>query len=86
MGTIRVRQDHDDRYVIAIRGHEVEVDQPVADGCGDTAPTPTELFVAGLESCVAFFAGRYLRRHRLPERGLAVTARGRWRRPRAWAR
>lgn len=72
MGTTRVRHDHDDRYVIGIRGHEVVVDQPVSEGGQDTAPTPTELFVAGLASCVAFCAGRYLRRHGLPLEGLAV--------------
>lgn len=72
MGTIQVRRDGGDRYLIRVRGHEIAVDQPVSDGGGDTAPTPTELFVAGLASCVAFYAGRYLRRHGLPERGLAV--------------
>lgn len=75
MGTIRVRHDRNDRYVIGIRGHEVVVDQPVSDGGDDTAPTPTELFVAGLASCVAFYAGRYLRRHGLPAEGLAVDCR-----------
>jgi len=72
MSTIRVRHDEGDRYLIRIRGHELAVDQPVSDGGGDTGPTPTELFVAGLASCVAHYAGRFLRRHRLSERGLAV--------------
>ncbi len=43
-------------------------------GGEDTAPTPTELFVAGLASCVAFYARRYLARHELPTDGLAVDA------------
>lgn len=72
MNGIRVRHEGGDRYRIAIRGHEVLVDQPVDDGGEDTAPTPTELFVAGLASCVAFYGGRYLRRHGLPTEGLAV--------------
>jgi uncharacterized OsmC-like protein len=59
---------------IRVRGHEIEVDQPVGDGGEDTAPTPTELFVAGLASCVAFYARRYLARHGLPADGLQVTA------------
>ncbi len=33
---------------LGIRGHEVVVDQPVADGGTDAGPTPTELFVGGL--------------------------------------
>jgi uncharacterized OsmC-like protein len=67
-----VRHEHGDRYRLRVRGHEVFVDQPVDDGGEDTAPTPTELFVAGLAACVAFYAGRFLRRHGLPEDGLAV--------------
>jgi uncharacterized OsmC-like protein len=63
-----------DRFVIGIRGHMVTVDQPLADGGEDTAPTPTELLVASLASCVAFYARRYLARHRLPTAGLNVTA------------
>ncbi|HEX6231337.1 MAG TPA: OsmC family protein [Actinomycetota bacterium] len=72
MGTIEVRYDRNDRYVIRVRGHELVVDQPVDEGGEDTAPTPTELFVAGLASCVAFYGGRYLRRHGLEGRGFGV--------------
>lgn len=61
-----------DRFAVAVRGHELLVDQPVEAGGDDEAPTPTELFVGSLASCVAFYARRYLRRHRLPEEGLAV--------------
>ena len=50
------------------------MDQPVKDGGQDTAPTPIELFIASLASCVAFYARRYLARHDLPTDGLAVEA------------
>ena len=63
-----------DRFRIRVRGHEIDVDQPVGDGGEDTAPTPTELFVAALASCVAFYARRYLARHGLAADGLEVTA------------
>jgi putative redox protein len=63
-----------DRFAIEIRDHVVTVDQPLHDGGEDTGPTPTELFVAGLVSCVAFYARRYLARHQLPTTGLTVTA------------
>ena len=71
-----VRVDHlsGDRFAIGVRGHRLTVDQPVDAGGQDTAPTPTELFVAGLASCVAFYARRYLARHGLPTDGLAVDA------------
>jgi putative redox protein len=59
-------------YEISIRGHRIRVDQPTDQGGHDSAPTPTELFVASLAACVAFYAGRYLTRHGLPRDGLAV--------------
>ncbi len=63
-----------DAYAITVRGHAVLVDQPEADGGQDTGPTPTELLVASLASCVAFYVGRFLLRHGLDRSGLAVTA------------
>ena len=71
-----VRVDHlmGDRFQIDVRGHQLTVDQPVEGGGDDTAPTPTELFIASLASCVAFYARRYLTRHGLPTAGLAVDA------------
>jgi putative redox protein len=67
-----------DRLRIETRGHELFTDQPIEDGGGDTAPTPTELFVAGLASCVAFYAERFLRRHGLTAAGLKVSCRYTW--------
>ena len=72
--SMRVEHRGDDKFDINIRGHVVRVDQPVKDGGEDTAPTPTELFIASLASCVAFYARRYLARHNLPTEGLAVEA------------
>jgi putative redox protein len=60
-------------YEVIVRGHHFAVDQPVGDGGADDAPTPTELFVASLATCVAFYAGRYLTRHGHNRDGLGVT-------------
>ncbi|MFG2309360.1 OsmC family protein [Streptomyces sp. NPDC048566] len=70
---LEVRHVDEDAYAVDVRGHRVRVDQPVDAGGTDTAPTPTELFAASLATCVAFYAGRYLRRHGLPRSGLRVT-------------
>jgi uncharacterized OsmC-like protein len=72
----RVRVDYEsgDRFRIAVRQHTVTVDQPASDGGEDTAPTPTELFIASLASCVAFYARRFAARHGIPTDELAVTA------------
>jgi uncharacterized OsmC-like protein len=72
MNAIHVHHVDADRFRVEVRGHELTVDQPLDDGGGDQGPTPTELFVAGLASCVAFYAGRYLRRHGLATDGLGV--------------
>ena len=72
--TVRVDHLSGDEFTIGVRGHRLTVDQPVDAGGRDTAPTPTELFVTGLASCVAFYARRYLARHGLPTEGLAVDA------------
>ena len=74
LGQVAVRHVDGDVYVISARAHQVLVDQPVADGGRDAAVTPTELLVASLASCVAFYAGRYLLRHDLDRTGLAVAA------------
>ena len=61
--SIVVRHIEGDHFAVGIRGHEIEVDQPAASGGTDAAPTPSELFIASLASCAAFYAGRFLRRH-----------------------
>lgn len=72
MSRITVEHLGEDRFAVVVRGHVVVVDQPTTDGGQDTGPTPTELFAASLAACVAFYARRYLLRHRLPTAGLAV--------------
>lgn len=71
---VTIRHVEGDAYAITARGHGLLVDQRVADGGRDAAATPTELLVASLASCVAFYTGRYLLRHGLDRAGLAVTA------------
>ena len=73
-GQLTVQHLDDDKFLIDVRGHTLVVDQPVEVGGSDTAPTPTELFIASLASCVAFYARRYLARHQISPAGLAVSA------------
>ena len=74
MSTLTVQHVAGDRFEISVRDHTCSVDQPAADHGGDAGPTPTELFVASLTSCVAHYAHRYLVRHELPTDGLSVSA------------
>ncbi len=75
---IRVTSDGGDRLTIRVRGHSMQADQPVADGGGDTGPTPTEIFIAGLAACIAYYAERYLRRSGLSTAGLEVACGYEW--------
>jgi len=61
-----------DRFELQVGDHLLVTDQPVTDGGTDQGPTPTELFVASLAACVAFYAGRFLARHDLGPDGLRV--------------
>ena len=63
-----------DAYRITVRGHTILVDQPTDSGGDDRGPTPTELLVAALAGCVAFYAGRYLARHGIATDTMQVAA------------
>jgi putative redox protein len=72
--TVVVKHSAGTKYVATVRGHEVRVDQPLADGGTDEAPSPVELFVVSLATCVAYFAGQYLERHGVSRAGLTAHA------------
>ncbi len=71
---LRVEYESGDKFQIAVRQHSIRVDQPTADGGDDTAPTPTDLFIASLAACVAYYVRRFLSRHGHPVAKLAVTS------------
>ena len=71
--TIQIDHKAGDLFEISVRDHRLHVDQPIEDGGSDLGPTPTELFVTSLATCVAIYARRYLARHDLPD-GLSVRA------------
>jgi putative redox protein len=76
--TVRVTSEGGDRLTIRVRGHSMQADQPAADGGGDSGPTPTEIFVAGLAACIAYYAERFLRRSGLSTKGLEVACDYTW--------
>ncbi len=69
---LRVDYESGDKFQIAVRQHSIRVDQPTFDGGDDTAPTPTDLFIASLAACVAYYVRRFLSRHGHQVEGLAV--------------
>jgi uncharacterized OsmC-like protein len=61
-----------DTFVVDVRAHFLTTDQPYDSGGQDLGPTPTELFVVSLGTCIGFFAERYMRRHDIDVAGLRV--------------
>jgi putative redox protein len=72
MDELRVVLEEGDRFRLDLGDHELVVDQPLSAGGTDAGPTPTDLFVASLAACSAFYAGRFLRRHGIDPTGLEV--------------
>ena len=70
-GRIEVTHAGGEAYAITIRDHTVVADHRRRRRRWGPAATPTELLVASLASCVAYYAGRYLARHDLDRGGLA---------------
>lgn len=60
------------KFSIRIRSHEIMVDQTVAGGGCDTAPTPLELLGASLSSCIAYYVHHFLHTRGLPADELIV--------------
>jgi uncharacterized OsmC-like protein len=61
-----------EKFSIRIRDHEIVVDQTVAGGGDDSAPTPLELLGASLGSCIAFYMRRFLETRAFPSSDLRV--------------
>jgi putative redox protein len=60
------------QFEIRARGHFIASDQPIANGGFDEGMTPPELLLASLGSCAGFYAGQYLRKHKLATAGTRV--------------
>jgi uncharacterized OsmC-like protein len=60
---ITARHEGGQRFAIRVRGHELIVDQPPSTGGADAGPSSTELFVASLVGCVAYYGHTFLARH-----------------------
>lgn len=50
------------RTTIKVRGHKWHIDEPVEDGGADTAPTPGEMMLGALGSCMAITCKMYAER------------------------
>lgn len=61
-----------EKFSIRIRSHEIVVDQTIAAGGSDSAPTPIELLGASLASCIAYYVHHFFHTRGLPSGDLKV--------------
>jgi putative redox protein len=62
---------------VAVRGHQVRVDEPASAGGQDTGPMPTEMFLVSLASCFCLAVAWVARKRGLEIPGLCVVVRAR---------
>lgn len=60
------------RFVVKVRDFEVATDLPEKSGGGNTAPTPSELFVSSLAACAGVYAASYLSTAGFKAEGLSI--------------
>ncbi len=73
MNEIPVRILDGKKLEAVVDGHILSTDQPKADGGDGTAPKPSDLFLASLATCGAFFARLYCDKRDLNAEGLGIT-------------
>jgi putative redox protein len=72
MPSITTRYLGDMTFESTVGSHRMVIDVPTSMGGADRGPTPPELFVASLGSCVAAFVAQYCERTGLDTTDLAV--------------
>ncbi len=72
MAQITIKHERGLSSTICVRGHEVVVDVPQRLGGEDRGPTSTELFVASLGSCSAYYIAQWCQRAGVPHEGLEI--------------
>lgn len=72
MATIRTHHKGEMLFETELGKHKLEVDVPADMGGCDRGPTPPEVFVASLGTCVAALVANYCNKAKLSTEGLTV--------------
>ena len=73
MSSITCKLTSGARFATQIRDHTLIVDGPAAIGGEDAGPTPPELVVASLGSCVGMYAIMFCKKHGISTEGMVIT-------------
>ena len=60
------------RFDAQTHSHTIIVDQPKSDGGQDAGPTPPELFVASLGTCIGVYALWFCQKRKIPYEGMKI--------------
>ena len=71
--TARVRTTGNYRVEATMRGHTVVLDEPESNGGEDAGPTPREMFLGSLGSCISITLLMYARRKEWPLENVEVS-------------
>lgn len=71
---ITTKIDSGMKFISDVRGMQIVVDQPVESGGTNEGPTPPELLVVSLTTCVGVYAVMYMQRAGLDTAGIKITA------------
>ena len=72
VSTVTTRYKGDRLFETEAGDHRLQIDMAPSMGGHERAPTPTQMFAAGLGSCVAAFVVFYCERMQLDSRGIEV--------------
>ena len=72
MATVVVRSEQGFRTAVHARNHVFFADEPLSDGGTDTGPTPTEMLLGSLGSCIAITTRMFARRKNWPLENVSV--------------
>jgi ribosomal protein S12 methylthiotransferase accessory factor len=59
-------------------GHIIRTDQPVADGGGDSAPSPYELFLASIGTCAGIYVKSFCDNRQISTDGIKIIENIEW--------
>jgi putative redox protein len=59
-------------------GHVIRTDQPVADGGGDSAPSPYELFLASIGTCAGIYVKSFCDNRQISTEGIKIIENIEW--------
>lgn len=57
------------------RNHHIQTDQPLRGGGEDSAPTPFDMFLASIGTCVGIYVLGFCRQRNLPTEGIRIIQR-----------